>query len=66
MNIRSWRLLVQMSRSGLCLKTDSLEFRGELLHSEIEFGGLAWLGAVGVQYADRSFNAVGAEAFVPG
>lgn len=47
--------------AGTRFDNDALEARIEVKHEEF-FG---WLGAIGLQYNDRDFGAVGEEAFVP-
>ncbi len=46
---------------GTVFVNDGLEGRFELTHSPI--GG--WSGAIGLQFGDREFEAIGEEAFVP-
>jgi iron complex outermembrane receptor protein len=47
---------------GTVFDNDSLDARAELVHQPL--GG--WNGALGVQWSQRDFRAVGEEAFVPG
>ena len=46
---------------GTVFDNDSTEARLELVHRPL----LGWDGAIGLQWADRDFQAVGEEAFVP-
>lgn len=50
-----------IAEEGTLFASESTELRAELVHSSI--GG--WLGAFGLQYSNRDFEAAGAEAFVP-
>lgn len=47
---------------GTVFENDSLEMRLELVHRPL----LGWNGAIGAQWSQRDFLAVGDEAFVPG
>ena len=49
------------SETGTRFRNDGIEGRLELTHKA--FG--PWFGAFGVQYGDRTFEAIGEEAFVP-
>lgn len=46
---------------GTVFDNDSTEARLELVHRPV----LGWDGAIGLQWADRDFRAIGEEAFVP-
>lgn len=47
--------------AGTLFENEAFEGRVELLHNPIG----AWQGVLGLQYIDRNFSAIGAEAFVP-
>lgn len=47
--------------TGTRFDSDAWESRVELVHHPVA----GWEGAVGVQYTDRDYGAVGAEAFIP-
>ncbi len=49
------------AETGTLFDTDGFDARLELNHAPL--GG--WVGAIGLQYKDVNFNAVGEEAFVP-
>jgi iron complex outermembrane receptor protein len=49
---------------GTLFETDSLDARLEITHGAQASSTNAWQGAIGLQYGDREFNAIGEEAFV--
>lgn len=50
---------------GTKFTNNAYEGRIELIHDPLEFFGMNWKGALGVQAAESTFAAIGEEAFIP-